>query len=260
VLMVLDEFPAIGRIPIIAEASGFLPGYNVRTLMIMQTPTQLKEVYGENGSRTLLKTLAGRIYFQPKQMDDAAEISHELGDTTVKVKTHSRPLWQLSGGKSTRHPTVSISEQKRPLMLAQEVRHLGRGREIIFTEDTPPILCGKIRYYTMPALCERIRKPPKVPEIELRPERLALRHESFKVVSGPQAPTGEREGAGQESLDAAAPRVHEATVEDVDRADELTEKDFEVDFSKTVVPEHEGPMTVPEMWTAVTSYVDSLHP
>ena len=95
VLMVLDEFPAIGRIPILAEASGFLPGYNVRTLLIMQTPAQLRQVYGEDGSRTLLKTLAGRIYFQPKDMDDAEEISRELGFTTVKVKTHSKPVWEL---------------------------------------------------------------------------------------------------------------------------------------------------------------------
>jgi type IV secretion system protein VirD4 len=261
VLMVLDEFPAIGRIPIIAEASGFLPGYNVRTLMIMQTPTQLKEVYGENGSRTLLKTLAGRIYFQPKQMDDAAEISHELGDTTVKVKTHSRPVWQLSNGKGVRHRTVSISEQKRPLMLAQEVRHLGRGREIIFTEDTPPILCGKIRYYTVPALFDRIRTPPKVPQIALRPERFALRHESPKVTSRPEARCEEKSGEveGPESAGAAtAPRVHEATVEDVDRADQLTEEDFEADFSHVPIPDREGRMTDPEMMTAVSVFVDSV--
>ncbi len=166
--MTLDEFPAIGRIPILAEASGFLPGYNVRTLLIMQTPAQLRQVYGEDGSRTLLKTLAGRIYFQPKDMDDAEEISRELGFTTVKVKTHSKPVWGLSNGKTGRQRSVSVSEQKRPLMLPQEVRSLGKAREIVFTEDTPPILCRKIRYYRVPALRNRIRKPPAVPAIELR--------------------------------------------------------------------------------------------
>lgn len=261
VLMVLDEFPAIGRIPIVAEASGFLPGYNVRTLMIMQTPTQLREVYGENGTRTLLKTLAGRIYFQPKQMDDAEEISHELGDTTVKVKTYTNPVWGLSGGRGTRHRTVSITEQKRPLMLPQEVRHLGRAKEIIFTEDTPPILCRKIRYYTVRALLDRIRMPPSVPKIALREETFRLRHESPRVKSGPKPPIEEevREGEKSESPRAhAAPRVREATVEDLDRADELTEEDYEADFSHVPIPDHEGRMTDPEMMTAVGVFVDSI--
>ena len=33
VLMLLDEFAALGRIPIIAEAVAFLPGYNVRVVV-----------------------------------------------------------------------------------------------------------------------------------------------------------------------------------------------------------------------------------
>ena len=81
----LDEFPALGRIPILTKASGFLPGYNVRMLLIMQALSQLREVYGENGAKTLLKTLAARIFFAPKDMEDAEEISRELGNTTVKA-------------------------------------------------------------------------------------------------------------------------------------------------------------------------------
>jgi type IV secretion system protein VirD4 len=263
VLMVLDEFPAIGRIPILAEASGFLPGYNVRTLMIMQTPAQLRQVYGEDGTRTLLKTLAGRIYFQPKDMDDAEEISRELGFTTVKVKTHSKPMWELSNGKGARHRSVSTTEQKRPLMLAQEVRSLGRAKEIVFTEDTPPILCRKIRYYTIPALRNRIRKAPTVPTIELRQGVLALRHESAHMTAPPGAPMHEKPGEGEVSQSVEAhqgivPRVHEATIEDVDRADELTLEDYEFDFSRVPIPDHEGRMTDPEMMTAVNGFVDSV--
>jgi type IV secretion system protein VirD4 len=267
VLMVLDEFPAIGRIPILAEASGFLPGYNVRTLLIMQTPAQLRQVYGEDGSRTLLKTLAGRIYFQPKDMDDAEEISRELGFTTVKVKTHSKPVWELSNGKTGRHASVSVSEQKRPLMLPQEVRSLGKTKEIVFTEDTPPILCRKIRYYRVPALRNRIRKPPAVPAIELRRDSAdAARAGAAQPVepvdaSRANAPAAKshtpREAPDTGSVD-TSPRVHEATVEDIDRADTLTLEDFETDFSRVAIPEHEGPLTPEELQTAVTNFLDTL--
>ena len=267
VLMVLDEFPAIGRIPIMAEASGFLPGYNVRTLLIMQTPAQLRQVYGEDGSRTLLKTLAGRIYFQPKDMDDAEEISRELGFTTVKVKTHSKPVWELSNGKTGRHRSVSISEQKRPLMLPQEVRSLGKTKEIVFTEDTPPILCRKIRYYRVPALRRRIRKPPVVPAIELRrPGGQTQREDATAGVSPADAnrlsgPDARRQGP-HEAIDksSASPsaRLHEASVEDVDRADTLTLEDFETDFSRVELPEEEGALTPEQLQTAVTNFLDTL--
>ena len=267
VLMVLDEFPAIGRIPILAEASGFLPGYNVRTLLIMQTPAQLRQVYGEDGSRTLLKTLAGRIYFQPKDMDDAEEISRELGFTTVKVRTHSKPVWGLSNGKTGRHASVSVSEQKRPLMLPQEVRSLGKTKEIVFTEDTPPILCRKIRYYRVPSLRNRIRKPPAVPAIELRRGGTdAARAGAAQPVqpvdsSRAHAPDAKspapREPPNTGSVD-TSPRVHEATVEDIDRADTLTLEDFETDFSRVAIPEHEGPLTPEELQTAVTNFLDTL--
>ena len=263
VLMVLDEFPAIGRIPILAEASGFLPGYNVRTLMIMQTPAQLRQAYGEDGTRTLLKTLAGRIYFQPKDMDDAEEISRELGFTTVKVKTHSRPVWELSNGKGARHRSVSISEQRRPLMLAQEVRSLGRGKEIVFTEDTPPILCRKIRYYLIPLFRDRIRRPPKVPAIELKREAFTLRRDEARSPLEPQAQSQEASEAeaprgSEQAEENIAPRVHEATIQDVDRADELTEEDFEVDFSRTVIPDHDGEMSPAELQVSADSFVASL--
>ena len=266
VLMVLDEFPAIGRIPILAEASGFLPGYNVRTLHIMQTPAQLRQVYGEDGSRTLLKTLACRIYFQPKDMDDAEEISRELGFTTVKVRTHSKPVWELSNGKTGRHASVSVSEQKRPLMLPQEVRALGKTREIILTEDTPPILCRKIRYYRVAALRNRIRKPPEVPAIELRrgaaqPDgeggAAAEPTDSSRISAAIDAAPAPGEAPNTDGTNTAI-RVHEASVEDVDRADTLTLEDFETDFSRVEIPEHEGSLTPQELQTAVTNFLDTL--
>ena len=64
--MLLDEFTALGRIPIIAEAISYLPGYNVRVVLVIQTPAQLREVYGIHNAETMLKSLAARIVFAPK--------------------------------------------------------------------------------------------------------------------------------------------------------------------------------------------------
>ena len=50
--MLLDEFAALGRIPIIAESISYLPGYNVRVLIVIQTPAQLRDLYSPNGAET----------------------------------------------------------------------------------------------------------------------------------------------------------------------------------------------------------------
>ncbi|MBM0108874.1 type IV secretory system conjugative DNA transfer family protein [Steroidobacter sp. S1-65] len=222
--LIMDEGPALGRIPIIAEASAFTPGFNIRTLFVMQTPSQLREVYGEHGSRTLLKTLAGRIYFAPKDMEEAEELSRELGTTTVKVKSHSRPAF-FSGGMRGHH-NVSISEQRRALMLPQEVCEMGPEKALIFMEGIRPILARKIRYYEVPWLAQRVMPPPEVPAIEpILPAAVPA--------GKPNADTAASAAAAGEL------RARRANLEDIERIDELTLEDFDVDLSSVVFPETE---------------------
>jgi type IV secretion system protein VirD4 len=245
VLMLLDEFPALGRIPIIAEASGFLPGYNVRTLMVMQTPAQLREIYGENGAKVLLKTLAGRIYFAPKDMDEAEEISRELGFTTVKVRTLSKPVFDFAASRGRRSRSVNVSEQKRPLMLPQEVRDLGTRREIVFVEGVPPILCRKIRYYQLPVLRRRVLPPPEVPAIEPLPPR----RDEENVVASPAPHAASR-----------TPATREATLEDIEHLEKLTLEDFAAPLAEVAIPE-KAPgerLTHEELQSAVDSFLSTL--
>jgi len=91
VLMLLNEFTALGKIPIVSESMSYLPGYNVRVLLVIQAPSQLREVYGVYAAETMLKSVAARIVFSPKDYPDAKEISDELGFTTVRVRSDSRP-------------------------------------------------------------------------------------------------------------------------------------------------------------------------
>src|SRR6266478_5159950 len=165
VLMVMDEFPAFGRIPILTKSSGFLRAFNVRLLLIMQALSQIRDNYGENGAKTLLKTLAARIFFAPKDMEDAAEISNELGFTTVKSKSISQPALNLFASKGHRHRSVSTSDQKRALLLPQEVKEIGEHREIVLVENVRPIFCKKLCYYRMSMFVRLLRPAPLVPRV-----------------------------------------------------------------------------------------------
>jgi type IV secretion system protein VirD4 len=162
VLMLLDEFVALGRIPILTHSAGFVPGYNLRILEIIQSPSQIKDLYGVLGAETQAKALAVRIMYPPNNLADAEAISAELGYTTVKVHSHSRGEWG-----SGRPPSVTTHEVRRPLMLPQEVKEMGRDEEIIFCDGVRPIRAQKIRYYEDPFFKARLRPPPEVPSMRL---------------------------------------------------------------------------------------------
>ena len=264
VMMLLDEFTALGRIPIIAEAISYLPGYNVRVVLVIQTPAQLREVYGIHNAETMLKSLAARIVFAPKDYGDAREISDELGFTTVKVKTVSQPLGQLFEGKHKRSRSVSVSEQRRALLLPQEVKELGTEEAIIFYEGLRPIRCRKIRYYADARFRARLLPPPSTPGREIRKE------EASEVLPGtPLARNAGHAGEGDLQGETSAvpsragptdtaPVMRAATAEDLERLDSLEASDFDIDFESIRVAQHEGPMTEGEMAEAVESFLGSI--
>jgi len=245
VLMLLDEFTALGRIPIIAESVSYLPGYNVRVLLVIQTPAQLREVYGANGAETMLKSLAARIVFAPKDVGDAREISDELGNTTVKVKTHSRPLMDLSESKGRRQRSVSVSDQRRALLLPQEVKALGNEQAIVFYEGLRPIRCRKIRYFEDPRFTRRLLPAPEVPQ---------------QKAAEAQPPSGsppDPRTAPSEAIRAAETVERDATTDDIERIESLTLEDFAADFSAVELPT-EGRMSEDQMKDAVESFLETL--
>ena len=159
-LLMLDEFTALGRLPVIQNSLGFLPGFDVRTMIIIQAFSQNDEHYGMSGGKTIRRTCGVLMVSAPKEQEDAEEISAALGTTTVKTKSRSRAAWG-----SGRGPSTNESERARPLMLPQEVKAMGADRLLIFYENLPPILATKLRYYDDPLFQKRLRPPPQVPVI-----------------------------------------------------------------------------------------------
>jgi type IV secretion system protein VirD4 len=229
----LDEFPALGRIPVIAESTAFLPGYNVRTVIIVQSNSQLIEKYGIEGARSIRKMLAARIVFPPREFDDAEAISRELGTYTVKQKNVSRPMW----GGAGKSPTVSISEQPRRLLLPQEVKELGADRMILFYEGLRPVLADRVYYFRDKYLAKRELPPPAVPILRIAKTNGQL---PGARASGPRS-TAAGNPAWNAAEDAAAgsdescKEFSEMAADEVLR-DELRLEDFSFDFDDEQIP------------------------
>lgn len=254
VLMLLDEMTAPGRIPILAQAISYLPGYNVRLLLVIQALSQLREVYGPNAADTMIKSLAVRVLYAPKDYAEANEISQELGTTTVRAKSHSKPRFGLGTGKGQRQGSISLSDQKRPLLLPQEVKEIGRDRELLLFEGLRPVLARKNRYYEDPRLKKRLFPPPK----RAAPARPAVDAVPPEPTESGRSDTASVIAAG--SAEAPPPRTRAADTHDLEHIEELTLEDFAIDTSQIVIPpKRDGErFTEEELDTAVHTFLDAL--
>ena len=153
-LLILDEFTAIGKVNMIQQAISYQAGYNMRVLTIIQNKSQLEDKYGKSGAITLMANHALMIMYAPSPVvqSDANEYSEMLGYETVKSKNKSNSYSGIGGNGSR---SVSESDQKRALMLPQEIKELGQWREIVSLENCKPILCDKIKYFEDEAFTKR---------------------------------------------------------------------------------------------------------
>lgn len=142
VLLLMDEFTAIGKVDIIASAVSYMAGYNVRLLPIIQSMAQLDATYGRDVSRTIITNHALQILYAPREQQDANDYSEMLGYTTIRKRNTSRSNGQQSS------VTTSQSEERRALMLPQELKAMGNDSEVFLYEGIAhPVKCSKIRYY-----------------------------------------------------------------------------------------------------------------
>ena len=160
-LVLLDEMTSIGKVAMIAQAVSYMAGYNMRLLTIIQNKSQLEDVYGKAGALTILSNHALMVMYAPSPTvpTDAQEYSEMLGYETVKGRSRT---------SSTNSSSTSTSDQRRALMLPQEIRELGQKREIVNLENCKPILCKKIRYYEDPDFtCRANLPPPSIPRQDI---------------------------------------------------------------------------------------------
>ena len=64
-LLLMDEFTVVGRMPIFAKAISFLGGYNVRPFIIVQGISQLRSTYGADIAETIQTCCAALVVFAP---------------------------------------------------------------------------------------------------------------------------------------------------------------------------------------------------
>lgn len=157
VLVLLDEFARLGHAGVLARAFAYVAGYGLRLLPVLQSPAQLRAIYGPDVAEEILSNCAVEIAFAPKELKTARDLSERLGAYTYAALSRSRPVLLGAGRRS-----VTLSDQRRPLMLPQELMQMSPDALIVLKAGLPPILGRKLRFFRHPVLKRRLLAPPDV--------------------------------------------------------------------------------------------------
>jgi type IV secretion system protein VirD4 len=165
-LMMMDEFTAMGRLDVWAKRISISASYGVRDCCIVQSRAQLRSVYGDNDAQNFITNHGCQVAFAPREQSDANEYSEMLGYKTLRRKQESR-----SRGGGANQTSTSYTEERRALYLPQEIKELPQDDELIFLEGTKPIRASKNWFFKDKSLKKLTELAPVV--IEPLAKRLA---------------------------------------------------------------------------------------
>ncbi|WP_293413401.1 type IV secretory system conjugative DNA transfer family protein [Phenylobacterium sp.] len=157
VLLLLDEFAQLGPAKALAKAFSYIAGYGVRLMPVLQSPAQLRAIYGHDGAQEIIDNCGVEVVFAPKDLDVARALSLRLGDFDIKSESRSRPLGLAQGRRS-----LSQSVAQRALMLPDELMRMPQSDLIVLRAGARPVRGRKIIYWKEPVFAERVRPPPDV--------------------------------------------------------------------------------------------------
>lgn len=157
-LLMLDEFPALGRLDFFETSLAFMAGYGVRAFLIAQSLNQIEKAYGEHNA--ILDNCHVRVAFATNDERTAKRLSDALGTATEQRSMRNYAGHRLAPWLA--HVMVSRQETARALLTPGEVMQLAPGDELVLVSGTPPIRAAKLRYYEDPAFSARILPPPQL--------------------------------------------------------------------------------------------------
>jgi len=155
-LLMLDEFPALGRLDFFESALAFMAGYGLRAFLISQSLNQIDKAYGQNHS--ILDNCHVRVTFATNDERTAKRISETLGTATELRAQRNYAGHRLAPWLG--HLMVSRQETARPLLTPGEVMQLPADEAVVMVSGHPPIKAQKLRYYSDANFKRRVLPPP----------------------------------------------------------------------------------------------------
>ncbi|WP_457790697.1 conjugal transfer protein TraG [Pseudomonas sp. PL-6] len=157
-LLMLDEFPALGRLDFFETALAFMAGYGLRAFLISQSLNQIDKAYGQNHS--ILDNCHVRVTFATNDERTAKRISETLGTATELRAQRNYAGHRLAPWLG--HLMVSRQETARPLLTPGEVMQLPSDEAVVMLSGLAPIRAKKLRYFTDANFQSRVQPAPRL--------------------------------------------------------------------------------------------------
>lgn len=155
-LLMLDEFPAFGKIPLLEKALAYIAGYGMKAVIIAQGINQLRQAYGDKNM--ILENCSTAVFYTPQATDKATAelISALLGKRTLKTQNKSFKALKLDTGN------ISENRIARELLTPEEVMRYSDKKNLIFFKGKPTYRGTKLTYYNNPYFKDKAKiKPSK---------------------------------------------------------------------------------------------------
>ena len=203
-LLMLDEFPALGRLDFFETALAFMAGYGIRSFLIAQSLNQIDKAYGQNHS--ILDNCHVRVTFATNDERTAKRISETLGTATELRAQRNYAGHRLAPWLG--HLMVSRQETARPLLTPGEVMQLPPDDAVVMVSSMAPIKARKLRYYADANFKQRVLPPPELADGRyadappLRPDDWS----GLAIPAVPAAPAADAAEGSRASADDGGPR------------------------------------------------------
>lgn len=146
VMIMLDEFNRLGKMPIVAESIEVLRQYRGHLAVVTQTIPAIDEIYGENTRRALQGNAGIKLYLTPSDEKTVEELSKAVGKTTKTVVTRSRAVGKNPfEGRSQSERTEEVS-----LLPEDEARRLPLDEIIVVVDAQMPVRAKRVVYFEDP--------------------------------------------------------------------------------------------------------------
>jgi len=155
-LMMLDEFPALGRLDFFETSLAFMAGYGIRAFLIAQSLNQIEKAYGEHNA--ILDNCHARVAFATNDERTAKRISDALGTATEQRAMRNYAGHRLAPWLA--HVMVSRQETARQLLTPGEVMQLSPDEELVLISGLAPIRARKLRYFQDRNFAARVAPAP----------------------------------------------------------------------------------------------------
>lgn len=158
-LMVMDEFPLLGRVEFFEKSLRLMSGYGLKTMFVAQSLNDIVETYGPNN--TLLDNCVVYTAFAALDPMTQDKVSRLTGTVAEARASRSGPAG-LAGGRSS----ITRSDVERPLMEPGEIRALADDEQLVFIAGHRPLRTRKLLYDTREPFRSRAARPPPAGDVD----------------------------------------------------------------------------------------------